>query len=132
MIYTRFECSFQRSIFDHDTDKKISETDSDKEISETANSLLTLVTSADVQTTLETSDDVSNYTRNEWRRLKLHSKRVKTRLNFSLISLEDHIFFPYENCDISPDQLEVGNLQSYLITTRSMYLFNFYCSDFGT
>ncbi len=57
MIYTRFECSFQRSIFDHDTDKKISETASDKEISETANSLFTLKTSEDVQ---------------------LHSKRVKT------------------------------------------------------
>jgi hypothetical protein len=30
------------------------------------------------QTTLETSEDDVNYTWNEWRRRKLHSKRVKT------------------------------------------------------
>ncbi len=95
----------------------------------------------EVSSTLETSEEDVNYTRNEWRRCKLHSKRVKKICFQVAVPLSDVliIVFGYDSQDyineaykyslvVDTESEEVTysriwvlrgyrNLQSYLSTT---------------
>ncbi len=64
---------------------------SDREFIVTFNIWRVWVVAAAGKTTLETSEEDDNYTRNEWRRWQLHSKRVKKMTTTPKMSAKPHL-----------------------------------------